>query len=213
MAFPTSVNNQITDAIAQQNSKVVGDAPAVAMGNLYMATAQALSNAAHNATSNQQQMGITLQATLVQGVTTLYGIDTASGSAAGAHLSRTQITQVSGPSEQVSQAPASVADSAARVTELGETLAAEQQDASRKIEEAIKFALDCNLDSADRFNHAVREVMDAFITSLQAIGDSQYRSALDVVCMAGITMTLKAMIEQPGEHEHYAQILESIKNL
>ncbi len=36
------------------NAKVLGDAPAVAMGNLYQATAQALANAAHNAAGGQQ---------------------------------------------------------------------------------------------------------------------------------------------------------------
>ena len=55
MAFPTAVNNQITDSITQANVQVLGDAPAVAMGNLYQATAQALANAAHNATKAQQQ--------------------------------------------------------------------------------------------------------------------------------------------------------------
>ena len=42
MAFPTAVNSQITDAVTQTNVKVLGDAPAMAMGNLYQATAQAL---------------------------------------------------------------------------------------------------------------------------------------------------------------------------
>ncbi len=46
MAFPTSVNDQITDSVTQANTKVLGDAPAIAMGNLYQATAQALANAA-----------------------------------------------------------------------------------------------------------------------------------------------------------------------
>ena len=78
MAFPTAVNNQITDSITQANTKVLGDAPAVAMGNLYQATAQALSNAAHNATNNQQQSYVTSQASTTQGVATLYAIDTAS---------------------------------------------------------------------------------------------------------------------------------------
>ena len=55
MAFPTAVNSQITDAVTQTNVKVLGDAPAMAMGNLYQATAQALANAAHNATTAQQQ--------------------------------------------------------------------------------------------------------------------------------------------------------------
>jgi hypothetical protein len=75
--FPTSVNNQITDSVSQANLKVLGDAPAMGMGNLYVATSQALSNAAHNATSSQQQSVTTSQAANVQGLTTLYGLATA----------------------------------------------------------------------------------------------------------------------------------------
>lgn len=78
MAFPTAVNSQITDAVTQSNVKVVADAPAVAMGNLYQATAQALANAAHNATVAQQNSNTVYQAVTTMGVTTLYGIDTAS---------------------------------------------------------------------------------------------------------------------------------------
>ena len=78
MAFPTSVNDQITDSVTQANTKVLGDAPAIEMGNLYQATAQALANAAHNATSSQQQSNITAQAATTMGVTMLYSIDTES---------------------------------------------------------------------------------------------------------------------------------------
>lgn len=76
MAFPTPINNQITDAVTQANVKVLGDAPGIAMDQLYQATAQAtaqaLANAAHNATSAQQQAATTME------VTTLYAMDTAS---------------------------------------------------------------------------------------------------------------------------------------
>jgi hypothetical protein len=78
MAFPTSVNSMITDSITQVNTEVIGDAPAIAMGNLFQATAQALANAAHNATSTQQQTNVTAQAATTMGVTVLYSIDTAS---------------------------------------------------------------------------------------------------------------------------------------
>ena len=78
MAFPTAVNSQITDSVTQSNVKVLGDAPAVAMGNLYQATAQALANAAHNATTAQQQTNITAQAATTMGVALLYSLDTAS---------------------------------------------------------------------------------------------------------------------------------------
>ncbi len=77
MAYPTSLNSQITDAVTQANTKVLGDSPAVAMSNMYQATAQALGNAAHNATSAQQQTTVTAQAATTQGVSLLYCLDTA----------------------------------------------------------------------------------------------------------------------------------------
>ncbi|MEL7533589.1 MAG: RebB family R body protein [Bacteroidota bacterium] len=78
MAYPTAVNNQITDSVTQANTKVLGDSPALSLSNLYQATSQALANAAHNATTSQQQTNITAQAATTQGVATLYAIDTAS---------------------------------------------------------------------------------------------------------------------------------------
>jgi hypothetical protein len=78
MAFPTAVNSQITDSVTQVNVKVLGDAPAMAMGSLYQATAQALGNAAHNATNAMQQSYVTAQAATTMGVATLYSLDTAS---------------------------------------------------------------------------------------------------------------------------------------
>jgi hypothetical protein len=77
MAANTAVNSQITDSVTQVNTKVLGDAPAIAMGNLYQATAQALGLAALNATNAQQQSNMTAQASTTMGVTTLYSIDTA----------------------------------------------------------------------------------------------------------------------------------------
>ncbi|EJL33254.1 Killing trait [Caulobacter sp. AP07] len=78
MAFPTAVNDQITDSISQSGVKVLGDGPAIAMNMLYQATAQALANAAHNATNAQQQSYVTAQAATTMGVATLYSVDTAS---------------------------------------------------------------------------------------------------------------------------------------
>ena len=68
MAFPTAVNSQITDSVSQVNTEVLGTAPAVALSNLLVVTGQALSNAAHNATSNQQHAYATMQASTTQGV-------------------------------------------------------------------------------------------------------------------------------------------------
>ena len=68
------VNEQVTDSVTQVNTKVVGETPAMAMGNLLMSTSQALANAAHNATAAQQQAQITMQAATVQGVNSLMAI-------------------------------------------------------------------------------------------------------------------------------------------
>ena len=82
MTFPTDVNPQIPDAVTLLNTKALGDAPAIALANLYQATSQALANAAHNATISQQQTFITAQAATTQGVALLYAIDTAATGAA-----------------------------------------------------------------------------------------------------------------------------------
>jgi hypothetical protein len=72
-----TVNAQITDSVTQVNTKVVGETPAIAMGNLQMSTAHALSNSAHNATSAQQQGQITMHAATVQGFNALMHIGSA----------------------------------------------------------------------------------------------------------------------------------------
>lgn len=72
-----AVNSQITDSVSQVNTKVLGDAPAIAMGNLFTATSQALANAAHNATNNQQQAYVTAQAATTEAIATMLSIDTA----------------------------------------------------------------------------------------------------------------------------------------
>ncbi|MEJ8674059.1 RebB family R body protein [Chromobacterium amazonense] len=75
MAFPTAVNDQITDAVTQANVKVVGDAPAVAIGNLYQSLAHSAGILYENAVSSQQQLAIADQAATNQGVIQIYSVD------------------------------------------------------------------------------------------------------------------------------------------
>ncbi|MBX3657399.1 MAG: RebB family R body protein [Ramlibacter sp.] len=71
MAFPTSVNDQVTDAVAQANVKVLGDAPAQAMGMVYQTVSQAMGLAAQNATAQQQSGEVLAQAATSQAVALL----------------------------------------------------------------------------------------------------------------------------------------------
>jgi hypothetical protein len=88
MAHPTAVNSQITDSITQANTKVLGDAPAMGMGNLFIATSQALSNSAQNATFAQNQGWTTMQTATTQGVAGLLTLDTAAVGRAAEAISR-----------------------------------------------------------------------------------------------------------------------------
>ena len=55
MAFPTPVNDQITDSVTQSNVKVLSEASAMAMGTLYQTNSSSLSISIQNSVTNQQQ--------------------------------------------------------------------------------------------------------------------------------------------------------------
>ncbi|HEV2273068.1 MAG TPA: RebB family R body protein [Acidobacteriaceae bacterium] len=62
MAYPTAVNNQITDSVSQSDVLTLGASPAMAASMLYQAVAQAMGNAANNATVLQQQGSMVIMA-------------------------------------------------------------------------------------------------------------------------------------------------------
>jgi outer membrane protein OmpA-like peptidoglycan-associated protein len=67
-----TVNSQITDAITQTNVKVLGEAPAMAMGSLYQTIGNSVAMAAANAVYAQQQANVTYQAATTLGITKLF---------------------------------------------------------------------------------------------------------------------------------------------
>jgi hypothetical protein len=69
-----TVNSQITDAITQTNVKVLGEAPAVAIGMLYQTIGNSVSMAAANAVYAQQQANVTYQAATTMGVAKLLSL-------------------------------------------------------------------------------------------------------------------------------------------
>jgi hypothetical protein len=66
-----TVNGQITDAIVQTNVKVLGEAPAMAMGSLYQTVGNSVAMAAANAVYAQQQANVTYQAASTMAVKAL----------------------------------------------------------------------------------------------------------------------------------------------
>ncbi len=74
MAVPVTLNPQVTDAITQTNAKVLGEAPAMAMGNLYQIVSNQFAMASANAVYSQQQANVTYQAASTLGVAKLLSL-------------------------------------------------------------------------------------------------------------------------------------------
>lgn len=91
MAYPTAVNDQITDAVTQANVKVLGDAPAMAMGAIYQSLAHATGILFENAVSAQQNAAMLAQAATNMGITQLYSLGTAVTAAAPARLQQSDV--------------------------------------------------------------------------------------------------------------------------
>jgi hypothetical protein len=72
----TTVNSQITDAVTQSNVKVVGESPAMALGNVYQTAAHSTGIMFENAVNTQNQQNILGQAATTQGVMQIYSLDT-----------------------------------------------------------------------------------------------------------------------------------------
>lgn len=91
MAFPTSVNDQITDAVTQSNVKVVGEAPAMAMGSIYQTMAHSTGILFENAVAAQQQQNTLTQAATNQGVMQIYSVDTTAAAGATEKVAQTGV--------------------------------------------------------------------------------------------------------------------------
>lgn len=91
MAIPTPVNGMITDAVTQSNVKVLGDAPAMAMGALFQSLSHSTGILYENAVGSQQQLAIAAQASTNQGVIQVYSVDTMAGAVATSKIGKSDV--------------------------------------------------------------------------------------------------------------------------
>lgn len=73
MAYPTAVNNQITDSVSQSNVQTLASAPSQAIASLYTSLGQTLAMASANAVANQQNVNALAQAVITSSVKRLVG--------------------------------------------------------------------------------------------------------------------------------------------
>lgn len=69
---PEVVNGAVIDAVTTTNTKVIAEAPAMAMGSLYQTIGNSVAMAAANAVYAQQQANVTYQAATTMGITKLF---------------------------------------------------------------------------------------------------------------------------------------------
>ncbi|MCR4377655.1 MAG: RebB family R body protein [Rhodospirillales bacterium] len=91
MAMPTPVNGMITDAVTQTNVKVLGEAPAMAMGAIYQSLSHSTGILFENAVGSQQQLAIAAQAATNQGVIQIYSVDTMAGAVATSKIGQSDV--------------------------------------------------------------------------------------------------------------------------
>lgn len=173
------------------NPAVLGDAPATAMGNLFVATSQALSNAAHNATNNQQQSYVTAQAATTMGVSTLYSIDTASTGVATQNIFAAKV-------------------------EPPEAMQAKVEGAAATLQAILPSSAACaagGRQGYEDFALAMHKVAAAFAESLDHLNRTAYAQSLQTIKLAAISACLAAMIKSPDHAKAYEPVLEVIKAL
>jgi len=181
-------NNLITDAVTQANPRITGEAPAMALGHLYMATAHALGEAVQNAVSTQQQTNILAQAATSQAVIQLLSINSPSNNS-------------SLDGEKAAAIPQVLA-----TTATPDALA-------HTIEEAIESVNKIVLDNAGPWSDAARDIMRMAAVALRELQMASQEANMAMVKQAAIAAALVGMIKAPDQLEQYQKILELAQGL
>jgi hypothetical protein len=232
MAFPTAVNSQITDAVTQSNVKVIGEAPAFAMGAIYQSLAHSTGILYANAVAAQQQMNTLAQAATNQGVMQIYSIDTTAAAGATDKVAQTGVADNLTSLLTVLNAfksplaKAGVAEAAQVGTGQAETAgadaAATAADTSPQdgyagladaVKDAVRFANDTALGNADAFNAALRQCTDSFVYALERIQHAQAETLRSMLLDALMVAIAKALLQEPERAKEYGEALQAIKRV
>lgn len=212
MAFPTAVNDQITDAVTQSNIKVIGEAPAFAMGSIYQSMAHSTGILFENAVAAQQQQNTLAQAAANQGVMQIYSIDTTAAAGATEKLAQTGVADnltsllsvLNAFKDASPKASASVEDAHA---------AAPVRDIANQIESAVKFSNDAVLGNADAFVSGLHGTVDAMAHAIDAMNRVTHDNLVHILQEAALSTTLAAMIREPQKASEYEAVLQVIRRM
>jgi preprotein translocase subunit SecA len=181
-------SNQVTDAVTQTNTRVLNDAPAIALATIYQDTARALNEAVQNAVNTQQQSNILAQSGTTQAVMNLLSTNGAGN-----------------------PTPFDVNNASATPQVLAE--AAAPDPAVRTIERVIESATKLELNHAGPWSDAVREIISTVVAALRDLQVVSQEANKAMVRQAATAAVLVSMIKSPDQLEQYKKILELIGEL
>lgn len=226
MAFPTAVNDQITDAVTQSNVKVIGEAPAFAMGALYQSLAHSTGILFENAVAAQQQQNTLAQAATTQGIMQIYSLDTTAAAGATDKVAQTGVADNLSSLLTVLNAfksplAAAQADTVQAEPAEGDAAATAAESSPKDgydgiagaVKDAVRFANDTVLGNADAFNAALRQCTDSVVHALERIQHAQEDALRHMLLDAAMAATLKAMLQAPQRAKEYEEVLQAIKRL
>lgn len=218
MAFPTAVNDQITDAVTQSNIKVIGEAPAFAMGSIYQSMAHSTGILYQNAVAAQQQQNALAQAAANQGVMQIYSIDTTTTAGAtdtigqaGVADNLTSLLTVLNAFDSAS--PRASADAVAPSAAEDDATASPVRNVANQIEAAVKFSNDAVLGNVDVFVSGLRSAVDAMAHALDSMNRVTHDNLVQMLQEAALSTTLAAMIREPHKAAEYEAVLQAIKRM
>lgn len=231
MAFPTAVNSQITDSVTQANVKVLGEAPAMAMGQIYQSIAHSTGILFENAVSAQQQQAISAQAAANQGVIQIYSVDTMAGAVATAKVGQSDVPDTmlslltalhaAGDAAPKAMAAAPQADVAATANvataPAAATGAASDEagvsDIAQQIRDAVIFVNQTVLGSSDDFIAGLRAAVEAMVHALDTIERGAHAARVRMLQEAALAATLAAMLREPEKAKEYETVLQVIQRM
>lgn len=222
MAFPTAVNDQITDSITQSNVKVVAESPAFAMSSIYQTLAHSTGILFENAVAAQQQQNVLAQAAANQGVMQIYSLDTTAAAGATDKVAQTgvadNLTSLLTVLNAFRNQPMSL--KAAPMADASPSAEADATSADTtghgivdQIRAAVTFSNETVLGHSQAFLSGLHGSVDAMAHALDTMNRVTHDNMVHILQEAALAATLAAMIREPEKSTEYEAVLQAIKRM
>jgi hypothetical protein len=210
--MPT-VNPQITDAVTQANVKVLGEAPAMAMGVIYQSLANATGILFENAVSAQQQQNIAAQAATNQGVIQIYSVATATNTNAVGKVAQSDVPDNMLALLTALRASQPAAMTATESSPQPDSDPPQASSADNEIEQAIRFINAEVFGHVQPFLSGMHAAVEEMAAAIDALNRVTHQNLLHTLQDAAIAMVMASMIREPEKAKEYGEVLLAIKQL